>query len=104
MRALAPETGIGWQETWAYPGMDTSPDAEVVTLAKGLAGANDTGKVAFGTEGGLFQELGIPAVICGPGSIAQAHKPDEFVALDQLAHCERFMTRLIERVAAPARP
>ena len=98
MKAVAPETGISWEEVGAYPGLDTSPDAEVVSLAKALAGSNDTGKVAFGTEAGLFHQNGIPTVVCGPGSIEQAHKPDEYCALEQLALCERFMERLTERV------
>jgi len=98
MQAIAPETGISWEEVGAYPGLDTSPDAEVVSLAKTLTGSNDTGKVAFGTEAGLFHQNGIPTVVCGPGSIEQAHKPDEYCALEQLALCERFMERLAERV------
>ena len=67
--------------------------------AKALTGANTTGKVAFGTEAGLFDQGGIPTVVCGPGSIDQAHKPDEFVSIEQLALCERFMTRLLDRVS-----
>jgi acetylornithine deacetylase len=58
--------------------------------------------VAFGTEAGLFQQAGLPAIICGPGSIAQAHKPDEWVSLDQLARCEGFMHRLLDRVREKA--
>ena len=100
MQAIAPDTGFSWEELSAFPGLSTPEDAEVVQLAKALAGSNDTGKVAFGTEAGLFQQTGIPVVICGPGSIAQAHKPDEYVSLEQVALCERFMTRLLERVAA----
>ena len=95
MQAVDPATGFTWEETSAFPALDTDPDAAVVTLAKALAQANDTYKVAFGTEAGRFSESGIPAVVCGPGSIAQAHKPDEFIALEQLARCERFMDRLI---------
>ena len=73
-------------------------DAEVVQLVKALTGANSTGKVAFGTEAGLFQEMaGIPTVVCGPGSIEQAHKPDEFIALDQVAACEEFIRKLFAR-------
>ena len=72
----------------SFPGLEVNPDEEVVSLAKGLTGSNDTGKVAFGTEAGLFQKSGIPAVVCGPGSIEQAHKPDEYVSLEQLALCE----------------
>jgi acetylornithine deacetylase len=68
----------------------------VVNFVKGLTGANGTIKVAFGTEGGLFDaRLGIPTVICGPGSIAQAHQADEYVSLEQLAACERFLRGLM---------
>jgi acetylornithine deacetylase len=82
-----------------YPGLDTRPDEEVVTLAKALAGQNSHAKVAFGTEAGLFQgDAGIPCVVCGPGSIAQAHRPDEYLSLDQIAECETFMERLADRV------
>ncbi len=100
MRAIAPEAGFTWEETSSFPGLDLAPDSDVVALVKSLTGANTTGKVAFGTEAGLFLDSGIPAVICGPGSIEQAHKPDEYVKLEQIALCERFMTRLLDRVAA----
>lgn len=100
MRAVAPETGIEVEAMSSFPGLELAPETEIVTLVKALAGANSTGKVAFGTEAGLFQTSGIPAVICGPGSIEQAHKADEYVALDQVALCERFMARLLERVTA----
>ncbi len=102
MQAIDPDSGFSWSQKSSVPGLDLDPGAEVVTLAKTLSGSNDTGKVAFGTEAGLFQQDGIPAVICGPGSIAQAHKPDEYCALEQLALCERFMDRLIERVGKKA--
>jgi acetylornithine deacetylase len=55
--------------------------------------------VSYGTEAGLFEQAGIPSVICGPGSIEQAHKPNEWVALDQLARCEQFIDGVIDRVA-----
>ncbi|MEE9210043.1 MAG: acetylornithine deacetylase [Kiloniellales bacterium] len=100
MKAIAPGTGFTWEELSFFPGLELSPDAEVVAMVKALTGANTTGKVAFGTEAGLFQGSGIPAVICGPGSIEQAHKPDEYVSLEQLALCERFMTRLMDRASA----
>jgi acetylornithine deacetylase len=100
MRAVAPETGFHWEETSAFPGLDTPADAEIVGLAKTLSGGNATGKVAFGTEAGLFQSIGIPTIICGPGSIGQAHKPDEFISLEQVALCERFLRRLMDRVCA----
>ena len=103
MKAIDPESGIAWEEVGAYPGLNTRADEEVVALGKALTGSNDTGKVAFGTEGGLFQQAGIPAIVCGPGSIEQAHKPDEFCSLEQLALCERFMERLMERVCQTSR-
>jgi len=98
MQAVDPATGFSWEQISAFPGLDMDPGAEIVELAKTLSGGNATGKVAFGTEAGLFDRSGIPTVVCGPGSIDQAHKPDEFVALEQVALCERFMDRLEERL------
>ena len=65
-------------------------------LAQDLARDATVGKVSYGTEAGLFRKLGIPTVICGPGDIAQAHTPDEYIELAQLARCERFLERLAE--------
>lgn len=68
-------------------------------FVKSLLGANDTMKVAFGTEGGLFSsQLGIPTVVCGPGSMDQGHKPDEFVSIDQLAKCDMMLVNLLARL------
>jgi acetylornithine deacetylase len=100
MRAVRPETSIEFVELSAFPGLATAPDAEITRLVLSLTGANTTSKVAFGTEAGLFQEAGIPTVVCGPGSIEQAHKSDEFVAIDQIARCEEFIGRLFDRVTA----
>jgi acetylornithine deacetylase len=99
MQAVRSEADIVFEELSSSPGLNTAPEAEVTQLAVALTGANVTAKVSFGTEGGLFQAAGIPTIICGPGSIDQAHKPDEFVALDQIARCERFLRRLIDRVS-----
>ena len=98
MKAVAPEAGFTWEPISAFPGLDIPVESEIVAFVKSLTGANSVGKVAFGTEGGLFQEAGIPTVVCGPGSIAQAHKPDEFIEIDQIAQCEAFMGRLMDRV------
>jgi acetylornithine deacetylase len=96
-----PEAAIRVERLWDYPGLGTPTDAAVVNFVKGLTGANGTIKVAFGTEGGLFdQRLGIPTVICGPGSMAQGHKPDEFVTLEQLARCEAMLAALTARLQA----
>lgn len=98
LRAEFPEAEIRVERQWDYPGLGTPPDAEVVRFVKGLIGANGTIKVAFGTEGGLFsQRLHVPTVICGPGSMAQGHKPDEFVTVEQIARCEAMLAALTER-------
>jgi acetylornithine deacetylase len=99
MRARIADTGFRWEDISAFPGLDMREDTEIVALAKALSGANSTTKIAFGTEAGLFQKADFPAIVCGPGSIEQAHKPNEFVALEQLALCEQFMHRLADHVA-----
>ena len=93
------EAAIAFEELSAFPGLDTPDDAEITRLVASLTGVNGTGKVAFGTEGGLFQQAGIATIVCGPGSIEQAHKPDEFVDLDQIARCEKFIGRLFDWAA-----
>ncbi len=99
MHAVSRECGFAWREMSAFPGLDTRAEAPVVNFAKGLAERNDHGKVAFGAEAGLIsRRADIPTVICGPGSVAQAHKPNEFVTLEQIARCEAFMRRLMDRV------
>ncbi len=99
MQAVDPSTGFSWTELSTIPSLDTRPEDDVVAFVKALAGRNDHGKVAFGTEAGLFQKRGgIPTVVCGPGSIAQAHKPDEYITTEQVAKGEAFMRRLLDRV------
>ncbi len=99
MQAVQQNTGIDIVEVTDAPGLNIAPDEEVVTFVKSLAGRNDHIKVAFATEAGLFHErVGIPTVICGPGSIEQAHKPNEFVSHDQLSQCEQLMTNLADHI------
>jgi acetylornithine deacetylase len=99
LRADFPEAAIVIERLWDYPGLGTPTDAEVVRFVKALTGANGTIKVAFGTEGGLFSDrLGIPTVICGPGSMAQGHKPDEYVELSQIARCRDMLAALTDRL------
>jgi acetylornithine deacetylase len=94
-----PEAAIKVERLWDYPGLGTASDAGVVNFVKSLTGANGTIKVAFGTEGGLFDtRLGIPTVICGPGSMAQGHKPDEFVSVEQMERCEAMLDALTNRL------
>jgi acetylornithine deacetylase len=101
LRGEFPEASITVERLWDYPGLGTPSDAEVVRFVKGLTGANGTMKVAFGTEGGLFdQRLGVPTVICGPGSMAQGHKPDEFVTVEQIERCRGMLGALVERLEA----
>lgn len=100
MQAVDRSCGIDFDVFAGFPGLDTAPDAEVVTLAKTLAGRNDHSKVAYGTEAGLFQAAGIPTVILGPGSIEQAHKADEWISIEQLERCAAFVARLVDRATA----
>lgn len=100
MKAVAPEAGIDLAVRSNMPGLDTPPEAEIVALAKTLSGHADHGKVAFGTEGARYAQAGIPAVVIGPGSIDQAHKADEFLAVSELAACARFLDRLVAHCRA----
>ncbi|MBL8570414.1 MAG: acetylornithine deacetylase [Phreatobacter sp.] len=95
MKAISPDAGFTFEELALVPGLDTAADAPVTVLAKKLAGRNDHAKVAYGTEAGLYQEIGIPTAIVGPGSIEQAHKPDEYVEAAELDKADAFMAKLI---------
>ena len=94
MKKVAPETGFSFDTICEIPSFLGSAEDPVTKLAQRLAGEQRTTLVAFGTEAGLFKNAGIPTVVCGPGSIEQAHQPDEYVSLEQLARCELFMQRL----------
>jgi acetylornithine deacetylase len=98
-RTGAPEADFATHVHATYPGLVRDVDSPAVRLACALSGSNDVHAVSYGTEAGLFQEAGIPAVVCGPGSIDQAHKADEFVALDQLDACVAFLRRVAQRAA-----
>jgi acetylornithine deacetylase len=98
--SIAPEAAIDIDVINAYPGLDTPASSEAIAFVKSLTGANETIKVAFGTEGGLFsRELGMPTVVCGPGSMAQGHKPDEYVTNEQLRRCDEMLEKLLQRLA-----
>ncbi|MFB9224079.1 acetylornithine deacetylase [Paracoccus cavernae] len=100
-RATFPEARITIDPVTAYPGLATPEDGAALALLRRITGRNDPAiKVAFGTEGGLFaQGLGISTAICGPGFMDQGHRPDEFVALDQLAECSRVLDNLLAILA-----
>ena len=95
-RAQFPDALIETEPYNYYPGLNIAADAPVVQKVQNLVQCDHTTKVAFGTEAGFFDALGIPTVVCGPGSMeGQGHKPDEFITLDQLHDCDRMMDRLM---------
>ncbi|MCB1377670.1 MAG: acetylornithine deacetylase [Alphaproteobacteria bacterium] len=94
MKAVAPDTGIATETANRVPGLAPEEDSAAEHLALHLANANSTHAVSYVTEAGLFQQIGIPTVVCGPGSIEQAHKPDEYIDVSELRKCEEFMQRL----------
>ena len=96
MKKIAGDTGINNQQTNIVPGLAPEDNSPAEHLALHLAGANGTHAVSYCTEAGLFQQIGIPAIICGPGSIEQAHKPDEYIDISEMQKCEMFMKRLLE--------
>jgi acetylornithine deacetylase len=98
-RTGAPEADFTTHVHAEYPGLVRDVDSPAVRLVCALSGSNDVHTVAFGTEAGLFQQAGIPAVVCGPGSIHVAHKADEFVELDQLDACAAFLRRVAQRAS-----
>lgn len=96
MRSVAAEADVQTVARSRVPPLTPQAGSPAETLAKHLAGSNAAEAVSYGTEAGLFQEVGVPTAICGPGSIQQAHKPDEWIALDQLAQADAFMRRLAD--------
>lgn len=95
MKKVAPAAGFEFETICEIPSFLGSKDDPVTRLAQELSGEKSTTLVAFGTEAGLFKNAGISTVVCGPGSIQQAHQPDEYVSLEQLARCEAFMQGLV---------
>ena len=96
MRAIDAASGFAITQLSEIPPLDTSAETAIVGLAQELTGNTAIGKVSYGTEASQFQRAGISTVVCGPGSIEQAHKPNEFVALDQVRKCEVFVGKLME--------
>lgn len=95
MRREHPGAAIEISKIAAAPGLDASEQAAITQLVRALTADQDKRKVAYSTEAGLFERAGVPTVVCGPGSIEQAHKPNEFVSLEQLAASESFIRKLI---------
>ncbi len=98
MRAVSGASDIRLRALSAYPGLATPAESEAAQLVALLSGSDDFGTVAFGTEGGLFDQAGIPTVVCGPGSMDQGHKPDEFVSVEQLQGCDAMLRRLVDHL------
>jgi acetylornithine deacetylase len=102
MRLIDADSGIDLQWVSQTVGLAAAESDAIVQWAMQLSRNTTVGKVSYGTEAGLFQQMGVPTVICGPGDIAEAHRPNEFVALDQLAQCENFIDRILETGYATA--
>ncbi len=94
MKSVAPEAGFRFETLCEVPSFLGSAADPITRLAQRLSGEQRTTLVAFGTEAGIFKNSGIPTVVCGPGSISQAHQPDEYVSLEQLGRCEAFLRGL----------
>src|SRR5688572_371068 len=100
MHAVDPAAGFEIVQLSEIPALDTRSETSIVALVQELTGNHDIGKVSYGTEASQFQRAGIPTVVCGPGSIEQAHRPNEFIELAQVAACERFLEKLMERMTS----
>ncbi|MFQ5993896.1 MAG: acetylornithine deacetylase [Acidiferrobacterales bacterium] len=98
MQRVSKDAGFSWERLACYPGLVVDEGGDATQLAKRISGSVSSVKVSFGTEGGLFQDAGIPTVVCGPGFVEQAHKPNEFIDLDQVARGEAFVSRLMEEL------
>jgi acetylornithine deacetylase len=96
MQSTDPASGIDLQWVSQTVGLAAAETDAIVQWAMQLSGNTKAGKVSYGTEAGLFQQMGVPTVICGPGDIAEAHRPNEYVTFDQLAQCESFVRRILE--------
>ena len=99
MKRIRPEAAINVTPRWDVPGLRAEPDGEAEALVRKLTGQNGHGVVSFGTEAGQFQCAGYSAVICGPGSISQAHQANEFITVDQFRQGQVFMEKLLAEIA-----
>jgi acetylornithine deacetylase len=99
MKTVRPEADVILDRFFGVPALVPEAGGEAEALARRLTGDNATGVVSYGTEAGQFQEAGYSAVVCGPGDIAQAHQPDEFLELSEFQAGQRFMERLLDALA-----
>jgi len=100
LRAVSDDTWIKTEVGNAVPGLKPEPGGRAETLATAILRQNQTFAVSYGTEAGIFQEAGIPTIVCGPGSIDQAHKPDEFVAVSEIEKCTQFLRGIVGELTA----
>lgn len=100
VRAVYADANLVTTAVGAVDGLEPMTNAEAVALTSALTGRNDTGLVSFGTEAGLFQEMGIATVVCDPGRIEQAYRPHEYVEQDQLSACLNMLDNLGDKLAA----
>lgn len=100
MQAVGPSSSIVTETVGAVDGLDHVDGSQAVELMKSLTGRREVDVVSFGTEAGLFQQAGVPSVVCGPGSIEEAHRSNEYVSLDQLEQCLEMMYRLRDHLAS----
>jgi acetylornithine deacetylase len=99
LKAQRPEAGVHLERFFGVPALVPEADGEAEAIARRLTGDNATGVVSYGTEAGQFQEAGYSAIVCGPGDIAQAHQPDEYLEVSEFQAGQRFMERLLAECA-----
>ena len=99
MRAVDPSCGFSYEVIDTIPGLALPERDPLVAMVQQASGSNSVGAVSYGTEGGLYEQADIPTIVCGPGAIAQAHQPDEWIAASQLLACDAFIDRLAERLS-----
>ncbi|QUJ70232.1 acetylornithine deacetylase (plasmid) [Photobacterium sp. GJ3] len=101
MKAVDPKCGFTWRTQFNYPGMSDACSSDAFMKLNPLF-SKPSGKVSYGTEGGSFESInGIPSIICGPGSINEAHKPNEYISLEQLERCDEFVQKLFRLMSTP---
>ena len=99
LKAVRPEAGVHLERFFGVPALVPEAEGEAEAIARRLTGDNATGVVSYGTEAGQFQEAGYSAIVCGPGDIAQAHQPDEYLEVSEFEAGQRFMERLLAECA-----
>lgn len=98
LRLHGPDCGIRYDITCDLPPLALPADAPLADAVRQVTGSNAAGHVSYGTEAGIYQNAGVPSIICGPGDIAQAHKPDEWISRDQLATCDQFIRAIVRKL------